>query len=215
LGNKIKAGMIVAAIIILYLVFRFITGPDVYKTSSSAIDPSVAPLQTILENPETVDIKFKDGQAVLTLTVKYKVAAKVCGTQKYSRPWSSYVAPYDFCLMWGKLAVDDIDDFVTFSQDMRWYQYKYKLDGPYDGSYIARHSANTHLIYATRNIRKAASRIAKGDIIELEGYLVKLSGAFKGQKIWWNSSMSRDDTGRGSCEVLYVESLKKGAKVYR
>jgi hypothetical protein len=41
----------------------------------------------------------------------------------------------------------------------------------------------------------------------LEGYLVNITGA----NGWhWNSSMSRDDTGGGSCEVLYLTRVKKG-----
>ena len=214
MNSKIKFILVLAAVVLIYFGFRFITGPEISKTDSKAIDPAVEPVQLNQENPETVDIMFKDGNAKITLAAEYKIAAKVCGIKKYRLPWLSFVAPYDLCLMWGKLATEDINEYVSFSQDMRWYQFSYRKDGPYNQSYVATHSANTHLLYATDNLQKAASRLSEGDVVEMEGYLVKIKGTYKGSEVWWNSSMTRDDTGKGACEVFYIKSLKLGKRVY-
>ena len=43
-----------------------------------------------------------------------------------------------------------------------------------------------------------------GDIVHLEGQLIEARGK---DGSTWRSSMSRDDTGDGACEVVYVRSL--------
>jgi hypothetical protein len=45
-----------------------------------------------------------------------------------------------------------------------------------------------------------------GQIVTLDGYLVNATGP-EGRT--WNSSLTRDDTGNGACELIYVE--KAGA----
>jgi hypothetical protein len=45
--------------------------------------------------------------------------------------------------------------------------------------------------------------VGVNDLVELEGYLVYV----KGDNFTWNSSLTRNDTGDGACEVLYVEKI--------
>jgi hypothetical protein len=48
----------------------------------------------------------------------------------------------------------------------------------------------------------------------MEGYLVDVYANVKGNTYNWNTSLSRDDRGDGSCEILYLKKLKVNYRVY-
>jgi hypothetical protein len=54
--------------------------------------------------------------------------------------------------------------------------------------------------------------VDEGDVIQIRGYLVSIAGP-DGER--WKSSLSRNDTGGGSCELLYATELINDQKVYR
>ncbi|MBU2709290.1 hypothetical protein KCM76_25060, partial [Zooshikella marina] len=53
-------------------------------------------------------------------------------------------------------------------------------------------------------VEDALKSVKKGDIIQLVGSLVNVD-ANDGWR--WRSSMTRTDTGGGSCELIWVENL--------
>ena len=105
--------------------------------------------------------------------------------------------------------------FIKYSQMMRFYIYKCTWDCPLTQDYISQHSANNHLIPANPNILKVFKKIKKGDLIQLWGFLVNIEGAYKGRDVNWRSSTTREDTGNGACELLYVEKVRLKNKIYR
>ena len=208
---------IVAAIILaLYLVVYVATAPQGFDDSLlSTYNPLDEPVQEDLTDAEPVaTIAIPDGEAIITPKARYHVAAKVGGVKRYRDKWGSYVARHDVVLLWGQAASDEAKPHMNISQSMRWYHFRIDEDSPFDVQYMIRHSANTHLIPANKNIERAINRLSRGDVINLEGYLVSISGTWKGGTIWWHSSLTRNDTGDGSCEVLYVERLRKDGKSY-
>jgi hypothetical protein len=50
------------------------------------------------------------------------------------------------------------------------------------------------------------SRLRPGQVVRLQGYLVRVEAPGGWQ---WNSSMTRDDTGNGACEVMLVQSVER------
>ena len=44
----------------------------------------------------------------------------------------------------------------------------------------------------------------EGQLVNIKGYLVKVS---KNDGWYWKASLSRDDTGAGACELVYVTSI--------
>ncbi len=48
-------------------------------------------------------------------------------------------------------------------------------------------------------------QVHKEDYITLKGYLVNV----KFPDYDWKSSLARNDTGNGACEIMYVESVTK------
>ena len=209
-----KPLLFLAACVVVFVLFRAATGPRGAKDRGASIDPSVEPQQVEVTDVEPIWIKFSGGRAELRPFATYTVAVKIGGRKRYWGKWQSDVARYDLLLMWGDLATKDIPE-LKFKQEMRWSYFRYGPNCPYDADYIGTHSSNTHIIPASNNLRRAVSRLGKGDIVLMEGYLIDLDGEYEGRQIWWNSSRTRDDTGNGACEVFYLTSLRNGRKVYR
>ena len=70
------------------------------------------------------------------------------------------------------------------------------------------------MIPATSNLRKTLYSLKKNTIVEIEGFLVDVQGEYKRRKVYWNTSLTRTDTGNGSCEIIYVKKIKIGYKTY-
>ena len=74
---------------------------------------------------------------------------------------------------------------------------------------INRSSSNNHLVPSDSKIRSKIKKIRTGDHIKIKGYLVSIDGLDEdGNTFYWDSSISRDDTGDGACEVIYVTDVK-------
>jgi hypothetical protein len=142
----------------------------------------------------------------------YQIAARVLGNKRYF-DWQSGVIPRDLALAWGDMSDPSVDEWIHWRQSNRWYYYDWN-SGAYSPSYIASHTANVHIIPATDNLDRALRQVEKEDLVYLEGYLVDLQvqdGARVGHV---NTSLTREDTGAGACEVLYVERLVVDGRLY-
>ena len=62
-----------------------------------------------------------------------------------------------------------------------------------------------HMIPSSNQIARALKRVRRGQVVQLSGYLVKIEAPDGWQ---WRSSLSRKDTGNGSCEVIYVKDFR-------
>jgi hypothetical protein len=134
----------------------------------------------------------------------YSIKAEVLSKARYRTGRESEISPLDFALGWGCMSNQEIIDKLDISQSGRWYQYRWSSIPPADPNEIACHSANTHLIPATDEVRSELLAIKSGSIVTLKGYLVlvEASDGFR-----WASSLSRADTGSGACEVMWVEQV--------
>ncbi len=70
-------------------------------------------------------------------------------------------------------------------------------------------------IPANQNIRAALLHISSGDTIEAYGFLVYVDAVKGESNFWWNSSLSREDAGDGSCEVMYITEIKYRGMRYK
>lgn len=123
------------------------------------------------------------------------------------------LGPRDLALAWGIVAEYNEESGIKWSQANRWYRYEckdlsmYERMGELDG--ISSHSANTHCIPADSEVLRKLFLIRTGERVRMKGYLVNISGEkSNGSTFSWNSSVSREDTGDGACEVFYVEEIE-------
>ncbi len=139
-------------------------------------------------------------------------AALVVGEDRYRWGAAASLIPEDYALAWGPAAAPPYFGRVHYRQANRWYFFSYG-GGDLDRGTIVAHSANTHVIPATSRIARAASLVAAGDRVRLEGWLVDVGG-IDDPDFRWTTSTSRTDEGPGSCETVYVVRLTIGTRAY-
>ncbi len=202
---------------ILILLLLFSLGcekPHVTGVGSEGIDISQDPAQSPLSSREPIVIEMKEGSFTLIPLAEYKLSGMVVSVESYTSGWESMISPYDLAIVWGKLAEPQYERFISYRQRNRWYFYRYQRDCPLGESYIISHSSNNHIIPGGENIRRAIKTIRKRDKVVLEGFLVNVKGAYKGQSVYWNTSLSRSDTGNGSCEIIFVSKIRIHDNLY-
>ena len=145
---------------------------------------------------------------------EYFLDGVVLGKERYVYDRGADLAPYDLAIAWNKLVITKLYKQLKWSQSGRWYHWRYDDDFPFDNAFVARYSANNHIIPANSNIRAALGLVREGESIGLSGYLVYVSQA-EGEEFTWNSSLSREDEGGGSCEVFYVSEIRYKGKSYK
>jgi hypothetical protein len=95
-------------------------------------------------------------------------------------------------------------DQLDISQSNRFFFYQWSEAPPIPPGEIMRTAANVHVISANRTVAAAVSRLRPGQLVAMRGYLVNVTGP---NGFHWNTSLTRDDSGDGACEVFYVQEL--------
>ncbi|MEO0095693.1 MAG: hypothetical protein ABIL14_05675 [candidate division WOR-3 bacterium] len=188
--------------------------PVVTGEDKNPIELFNTPHMEMIDNLDTIKTEIDGINFTIKLKYRYKVGGIVLSKKRYSGGWQGKLVPYDFALAWGELLKDDLYKKIKWWQEARWYHWIYRNDFPKDHSFIARYSSNNHLIPATKNILYALNKIKKGDVVEFSGYLVNLDGTKEGNNFWWHSSTSTNDTGAGSCEIIYLTRLRFNGMIY-
>ncbi len=156
------------------------------------------PLQTL---PESVaPWTFRNHR--ITPLARFELRARVLGVERYRFDRAAELSPVDFALGWGALSDSRILRDISIAQRDRWYFWS-AASLPIPPAEVVGHSANMHLIPATAAVERRLLSARSGQLATLRGYLVRAEGA-DGWR--WASSLSRTDTGDGSCEVVWVES---------
>ena len=63
-----------------------------------------------------------------------------------------------------------------------------------------------HMLPANTTLARQLCRIRRHDVARLTGWLVRVEGKDGGH---WTSSLARNDTGIGSCEVVWVRTCER------
>ncbi|MFZ0454384.1 MAG: hypothetical protein WCE54_06375 [Ignavibacteriaceae bacterium] len=140
----------------------------------------------------------------ITPLADFHLKARVLSLEWYHMDKESDLAPIDLALGWGEMSDQANLDRIDISQSNRWYHWSTKRF-PIPRQAIESESANMHIIPANEQIEDTLDNVVKGNIIELTGYLVFIEGE-NGWK--WKSSLTRNDTGGGACEVIWVNDFK-------
>ncbi|MBC8011907.1 MAG: hypothetical protein H7067_17610 [Burkholderiales bacterium] len=149
---------------------------------------------------------FTRGQLTITPLARYGITAVVLGSERYRNDDAADFAPVDLALGWGPMSSAAAINSLSISQSSRWYEYSWSAeDSPLSPTGIASHSANTHCLPATPEIRQKLLRVRRHELVAMSGYLVEVqtSGGYR-----WRSSLSRHDVSGGACEVFWITSLE-------
>ena len=193
-----KKGLAVITLVIIVLIYFFY--PETVVTYPAGITAPDQPEQTnITETREWNLDEFR-----LNALAEYQIKARVLSRNNFSVGKESEISPLDLALGWGPMSDQSIIDKIDISQSNRWYRWKADVL-PIPAKEISLNSANVHIIPKDEKIEDEFDEVYKGSLIEMKGYLVEVTTT-DGWR--WRSSLKRDDTAGGSCELFWVEDLE-------
>ena len=142
---------------------------------------------------------------VIEPIASYDIRARVLSIERYRMGREADLSPVDFVLGWGPMSDAAVLDRLSIGQSNRWYHFRWDGSPPIDPSVMAKSSANTHLVPADDSVRNRLLNVSKGAVVRLSGYLINV----RHTDGWtWRSSLTRDDTGGGSCELMWVTDVQ-------
>lgn len=182
------------AIAIVYAVWTYRPTPSTNLADMPNSQPVVNGVQTV------------NGYHIRDLE-PYEGEFRILGSQTYSSGREAEFSPLDLAVGWGDMARPEVYSKIDIQQSNRWYYWH--VDAfPISRRDIETHSANMHIIPANASIAAALKDLEAGDLVYLQGALVEIQ-APDGWR--WRSSLSREDTGGGACEVMRVDQVIKRA----
>lgn len=161
-----------------------------------------APLQSAV--PE--DLRpFRLRTATLQPLAGLSLDARVLAREDYSFGREAEYSPTDLALGWQRMSEDAVLARLDITQSARWYRYRWQHAPPLPLAEIVRSSANMHMIPSDSATAAALARVRAGQRVRIEGWLVEVQA----NDGWhWRSSLTREDSGSGACEVVYVCDLR-------
>jgi hypothetical protein len=189
--------LILSVVVLCYLVVRD------WEKSPLVHPPGILVIKQPLQvNLEPSDFMMDDYR--ITRRARFEINARVLSKEPYYMSREADLSPFDLALGWGVMSDQSVLDQIDISQSGRWYRTRYELPPPIPDQQIISNSSNMHMIPARDDIGRSLKKLREGDVITLRGYLVDVDH----DSGWhWRTSMSRQDTGGGACEIVFVESL--------
>lgn len=158
--------------------------------------------------PEQVDLDdgtvLQRGDTTLRTRAHFALTARVLSREDYHWDAGASLAPMDLALGWGRMSDSAVLAGIQISQSGRFFYWH--VDAyPIPRREIETSASNMHLIPADEGVRRAMERVRRGELVHLEGFLVDAS---RPDGWRWRTSLTRNDTGNGACELVYVEELE-------
>jgi hypothetical protein len=161
------------------------------------------PLQSAIGN-RIQEIKL--GESTIIPLAGFSLQARVLSRENYFAGDEAEFSPTDLALGWGPMSQPGMAEKLNIGQSGRFYRYSWGSEGPpIEANEIASNSANMHIVPADKNVADTLKKISANDVIELDGWLIRIE---RNDGWHWQSSLTRDDSGNGACELVYVCAIK-------
>lgn len=139
----------------------------------------------------------------VTPLAEFNLVARVLGTEHYRLDRGAELSPVDLALGWGPMSDSAVLEKISISQSGRFYHWS-ATTLPIPIQAISSHSANMHMVPADSRIEKKLNSLREGDIVSLDGFLIRADA----EDGWhWVSSLTREDSGNGACELVWVKEI--------
>jgi len=155
-----------------------------------------------VESASATVVQF--GRWSLTPKAGYEITARVLGHEHYRFDELADLIPDDLALGWGPMSDNRVLDSIEISQSNRFYFWHATGPTPIEAEDITTHSANTHVIPGDPAVARQLSKLRVGQVVTLSGELVD---GKRDDGRWIKTSLVRNDTGAGACEVLLVHDV--------
>lgn len=158
----------------------------------------------------TSRVAFEVGVGDVTHTVQplyeYRITGMVVSrrfSKNLAERRSDYLNMMDVGMIWGQNLEAEIYQNVKFHNNgvrLHW-QWKDRATG---GRLRGTQLSNNHLLCTDPELKQRIRALNRGDVIRLKGCLASYTGLGGGVR---GSSVTRTDTGDGSCETVWVDEL--------
>lgn len=200
-GSGVAALLALVALIAAALLISNCTANSGYKYPAGKLMAPDEPLQKDLKKKDQKTWN-RDGYLIRALA-EFEITARVIIAERYRSDREADLSPVDLTLAWGPASDTAVLSQFDFYKLHRYYRYEWDTaDAP--SNVVKTNTANMHMIGATPSVEKSLKKARHEDIVTLRGYLVKVE-ATDGWS--WQSSLSRNDSGEGACELVMVEEI--------
>lgn len=187
--------LLISVLVALFMMFM---GPGAIEHGPGEIAPDV-PRQEKIHEADPIRL----GDYRLTPLARFQVEARVLSRRGYRFDGGASLSPLDLALGWGPMSDSTVLERIDISQRDRFFYWRTD-EFPIPRREIETNAANMHIIPADDQINAMLDDVRVGHVVTLEGMLVEAHGddGFR-----WKSSLTRSDTGKGACELFYVQSV--------
>lgn len=162
----------------------------------------VAPTMPVQEDLSDTSSFVYQGYTVTPLA-RFELEALVLAKEVYRFDREADLAPVDLALGWGRMSDQAVHSQLSINQSNRFYYWRARAF-PIPRREIETSSANMHIIPADETVARRLQKIRKGNIVRIRGYLVRVDA----KNGWhWTSSLTRNDTGQGACELILAKDI--------
>ncbi len=188
--------LIIAVLLIAY------GGYQHFSTKPIHGDKTAAQVQAE-KTASTVNGAFQLNGYTISPISPFAIEARVLSSKHYTSDREADLSPVDLALGWGRMADDGVLKDVSIVQKGRFYFWRV-LQFPIPRKEIERSSANMHMVPANGEVEQTLKNIEQGQTVSIKGSLINVRADDGWQ---WKSSTTRNDTGKGACELVYVEQV--------
>jgi len=169
------------------------------------------PQQTKEDVPAPFTVQAKGISYRVTPQFRYELYGLVVSQHRsdsfidiHHRDWQDYLNLKDICVVWGSNITSGVYRRGKFwNRDFTCMcQFKDELSFRL---FSANELSNNHLLSADRAQRRLIKQIRRGDQIFFRGFLSSYEQP--GNSFQRGTSVTRDDTGNGACETVFVTNL--------
>lgn len=122
----------------------------------------------------------------------------------HHKRWQDFINLRDLCVIWGSNVQSGVYKKMQFSSDSWtcWVRWPDRATGE---QFKSNELSNNHLLTNNPLIKKALMQAQVGDQIHLVGVLAEYAN--QGSSFKRGTSTTRDDTGNGACETIYLQQF--------
>lgn len=192
-----RGALVVSALLLFFLFYQ-------NEQSSVRHPPGVlAPGEPFQVALETQPHLVKPGYEIDALA-RYSIEARVLRAERYRFDRDADLAPVDLALGWGQMSDSAVLDKIVIGQGQRFYEMNFSGNPAISAHDAGLQSANVHMVPANEEVDRILKEVKAGDLVRISGYLIEARGP-NGSHM--RSSLTREDTGPGACEVMWVERI--------